>query len=145
MPFLDVAFMHVNQMFGMCGDPEFLAANRDLLVGIFAPGNDMTVATRRMVGEESPLGYAMKGADPDDVKEVADALPALLLEVSRAVVYDNLQRADPVGMTFSWQPDYEHSVTVWESPRTHLSPGWINIVFKGRYPGDPHPIGPTTQ
>jgi hypothetical protein len=141
MPFLDVAFAHVSQMFG---DPEFLVANRDLLLEIFAPGNDMAAATFRMVGEESPLGHAMKGADPDDVTEVAAALPALLLEVSRAVVFDNVSREEPVGMTFSWQPDYEHSVTVWESPPTHVSPGWINVVFKGRYPGDTHPMDRAT-
>jgi hypothetical protein len=132
-----VAFSHLDQMFG---DPDFLGSNREVLLELFAPGNDMTATTLRMVGEESPLGRQLKGADPIDVTAVASHLPALLMEVSRAVVYDNLQRSDPVGMTFSWQPDYEHSVTVCESPPTNISPGWINVIFKGRYPGDPHPV-----
>jgi hypothetical protein len=141
VPYLDVAFAHVSLMFG---DPEFLVTNRDVLLEIFAPGNNMADATFRMIGEDSPIGYPMHGADPEDVTEVAAALPPLLMEVSRAVVFDNLQRAEPVGMTFSWQPDYEHSVTVWESPPTQVSPGWINVVFKGRYPGDTHPMDRTT-
>jgi hypothetical protein len=129
----------------MYGDPEFLVEYRSALLDMFAPGNDMAEATLRMVGDESPAGHRMKGADPEAVTAVAGAIPDLLMEVSRAVVYDNLQRPEPVGMTFSWQPDYEHSVTVWESPPTLISPGWINVVFKGRYPGDPHPIGPVTS
>jgi hypothetical protein len=142
MPWLDTAFAHTSQMFG---DPEFLVNNRGALLALFAPGNDMADTTQRMLSAESPLQRAMKGADPNDARIVAGALPRLLMEVSRAVVYDNLQRESPVGITFSWQPAYEHSVTVWESPPTSISPGWINVVFKGRYPGDPHPIGPVAS
>ena len=101
MPFLDTAFAHVSQMFG---DPEFLVDNRDALSELFAPGKDMADTTRHMLSAESPLQRAMKGADPNDARVVADALPRLLMEVSRAVVYDNLQREAPVGITFSWQP-----------------------------------------
>jgi len=36
-------------------------------------------------------------------------------------------------------------VTVWESPPTDATPGWITVLITGRYPKDKHPITQVAQ
>lgn len=139
MPAAHVAIGHLNKMLG---DPEFLKDpdRRNQLARLYEPTVDLGEITAQMIGDDSPLGYAMRGADPSTIGTILSHLPESVLEAARAVVYRNLQRETPLGMTFAWLPAYEHEITVCESPATKSSPGWITVVIKGRYPADPHPV-----
>jgi hypothetical protein len=138
MPAMHVALHHTNRLFG---DPTLLVQHRDQLVALFQPGADHSAIAGLLTSPESPVdGELPGGADSGMVGRYAGRLPETIMEVSRAVVYQNLQRETPLGMTFAWMPAYEHEITVCESPATEFTPGWITILMRGRYPGDPHPI-----
>ena len=138
MPFMHVALNFTNQLFG---DPTLLVQHRDQLLELFQPGADHNAVASLLSSADGPLQRDLPGeVDRATVGRYAGRLPATIMEVSRAVVYQNLQRETPLGMTFAWMPAYEHEITVCESPATGDTPGWITILMRGRYPGDPHPI-----
>ena len=144
MAFFQTAIGHLNRMFG---DTDFLRDNRESLLEMYAPSasHEDAVAslarnTERMLGTDSPLGEAIKNVEPSRIARILEQQPATIMEAQRAVVHANLQRTEPYGMTFAWAPGYDYEVTVWESPPTDATPGWITVLIKSRYPKDKHPI-----
>ncbi len=143
MPLFQVAIGHLNRMFGI---PEFLERNRPVLLDLFRPSDHpegtpdrLVETTLLLLGDESPLGEGLKDVDIGRIARLVAQQPPAILEAERAAVYRNLQREKPYGMTFAWAPGYDYEVTVWESPPTAASPGWITVLIKTRYPSDPHP------
>jgi hypothetical protein len=139
MPAMQVALSFLNQMLG---DPEYLRRDRVNLLQLFRPGqtvNEMVEVTARVLSSALE-GGSVKGADAARIANHLRGQPPTIIEAQRAVVYRNLERDEPFGMTFAWAPAYEWELTVWESPPTEISPGWITVLIKGRYPGDPHPV-----
>ena len=143
MPFFQVAIGHLNRMFGI---PEFLERNGPVLLDLFRPSDHpegtpdrLVETTLLLLGDESPLGEGLKDVDIGRIARLVAQQPPAILEAERAAVYRNLQREKPYGMTFAWAPGYDYEVTVWESPPTAASPGWITVLIKTRYPSDPQP------
>jgi hypothetical protein len=143
MPLFQVAIGHLNCMFG---NPDFLRRNRTDLLDLYRPSEGpegtpdrLVETTRLMLSDQSPFGEGLKDVDIGRIARLVAQQPPTILEAERAVVYRNLQRDRPYGMTFAWAPGYDYEVTVWESPPTEASPGWITVLIKTRYPNDPHP------
>jgi hypothetical protein len=141
---MQVALSHLNKIYG---DREFLREHRDELLELFRPSSDPEQALENMVGTahgmlsgQGLVNEAMKGADPSEIARLLQGVPPTILEAQRAVVYRNLQRAEPFGITVAWAPGYDSELTVWESPPTTISPGWITTLIKTRYPSDDHPV-----
>jgi hypothetical protein len=138
MPAMHVALAHAN---GLFGDPDLVLQHKEKLVDLFGPGANRHDIAAFVAGADGPMGKALPaGVSQAAVGNYAAELPETIMEVSRAVIFQNLQRDRPLGMTFAWLPAYEHEITVCESPATEHTPGWITVLMRGIYPGDPHPI-----
>jgi len=144
MPGMHVALSFLNKIFG---DPALLQQHRVDLLDFYRPTDNPDEALDRLVGTveqllsgEGLLDEAVQGADPSTIASLMRGLPPTVAEAGRAIIYRNVQRDEPFGMTFAWAPAYDSELTVWESPPTDISPGWITVVIKGRYPDDPHPV-----
>jgi len=139
MPGLQVALSFLNQVLG---DPEYLRLDRVNLLDLFRPDqtvNDMVGMTERLLGGALE-GGSVTGADPAKIASLLKGEPPTIIEAQRAVVHRNLEREEPFGMTFAWAPAYDWELTVWESPPTEISPGWITVLVKSRYPSDEQPV-----
>ena len=135
MPGMQVALSFLNKVLG---DPEYLRRDRINLLNLFRPGqsaSDMVEMTEQLLGGALE-GGSVKGADPARIAALVKGQPPTIMEAQRAVVYKNLERSEPLGMTFAWAPAYDWELNVWESPATDISPGWITVLIKSRYPGD---------
>jgi len=143
MGYLEVGLGHLNQMFG---DIALLGEHREELLNLYSPGvgpdggSKVLRTTSQMLSQDSPLGNAVRGIDPEEITRVLQRLSPTIIEAARAIIHGNLQRQEPYGMTFAWRPGYDHELTVWESSSADGSPGWITVLIKSRYPLDPHPI-----
>ncbi|MDQ1449795.1 MAG: hypothetical protein QOC79_2766 [Actinomycetota bacterium] len=139
MPGMQVALGFLNKMFG---DPEYLRRDRVNLLNLFRPGQTVN----EMVGVANEIlsgaleGGSVVGADPTKIANLLKGEPPTIIEAQRAVVQRNLEREEPFGMTFAWAPAYDWELTVWESPPTDISPGWITVLIRGRYPSDQQPV-----
>jgi len=139
MPGLQVALSFLNHVLG---DPEYLRRDRVNLLDLFRPDqtvNDMVGMTERLLGGALE-GGSVTGADPAKIASLLKGEPPTIIEAQRAVVHRNLEREEPFGMTFAWAPAYDWELTVWESPPTEISPGWITVLIKSRYPSDEQPV-----
>jgi hypothetical protein len=139
MPALQVALSFLNKALG---DPEYLRRDRVNLLNLFRPGqtvNDMVDMTARLLGGALE-GGTVTGADPTKIAALLKGEPPTIIEAQRAVVQRNLEREEPFGMTFAWAPAYDWELNVWESPPTEISPGWITVLVKSRYPSDQQPV-----
>jgi len=135
---MQVALSFLNKMLG---DPELLRRDRDNLLNLFRPGqtvNEMVGVADTVLS--SAMGDSVPGADPSRIAQLLRGEPPTIIEAQRAVVRRNLEREEPFGMTFAWAPAYDWELTVWESPPTDISPGWITVLIKGRYPSDQQPV-----
>jgi len=135
---MQVALSFLNKMLG---DPEYLRRDRDNLLNLFRPGqtvNEMVGVADTVLS--SAMGDTVPGADPSRIAQLLKGEPPTIIEAQRAVVRRNLEREEPFGMTFAWAPAYDWELTVWESPPTDISPGWITVLIKGRYPTDQQPV-----
>jgi hypothetical protein len=122
MPAMHVALAHAN---GLFGDPDLVLQHKETLVDLFGPGANRHDIAAFVAGADGPMGKALPaGVNQAAVGNYAAKLPETIMEVSRAVIYQNLQR----------------EITVCESPATEHTPGWITVLMRGIYPGDPHPI-----
>jgi len=73
--------------------------------------------------------------------------PSGIQAAVKAVISDNLMRDGTVPITFAWAPGYDFEVSIWDVRDTNETVGGITILFKSRYPDDPHPLaaGGTTS
>ena len=120
MPDFQVMSSRLNQAFKM---PEIQSIDASL----FAPGCDLfSLASEHEVARSAgELAFLQ-------------SLPRGILEAVRALIYDNLQRAEPLAITFAWAPAYDWELNIWECPGT-TSRGGITVLLRSRYPADPHP------
>ena len=84
-------------------------------------------------------GLPRGAADPQAVAYLR-TIPSGLLEMLRAVIYEDLNRGEavlPIG--WAWAPAYDWEVSAWECPGREGSRGAFTIVVRSRYPGDPLP------
>jgi hypothetical protein len=72
-------------------------------------------------------------------EEVLSSIPKGQMEMLRALLRHNLQRATPLAVQFVWSPGYDFELNVWEAPGTAVSAGGISVQIKTRYPLDRHP------
>ena len=144
MPLFQVAIGHLNRMFGI---PEFLERNRPVLLDLFRPSDHpegtpdrLVETTLLLLGDESPLGEGLKDVDIGRIARLVGATTARAFSrLSEPLCTATFSVKSRDGMTFAWAPGYDYEVTVWESPPTAASPGWITVLIKTRYPSDPHP------
>lgn len=66
--------------------------------------------------------------------------PSGIQAAVKAVIADNLLRDGTVPITFAWAPGYDFEVSIWDVRDTSETVGGITILFKSRYPDDPHPL-----
>jgi hypothetical protein len=144
MPGYQVALGYLNQIYG---DPALLQSSRTDLLALHSPKEDPEEAYQGLIDTAAQLlrgggvvDEPIQGVDPSTIANLLGGLPPAIMEAGRAVIYRNLQREVPFGMTFAWAPAYDNEITVWESPPTNISPGWITVLIKGRYPADEHPV-----
>jgi hypothetical protein len=61
---------------------------------------------------------------------VIDRLPLGTREALRALIYANLQRPEPYGITLAWAPGPDYELTIWEAAPTAGSRGGITVLIK---------------
>lgn len=131
MPRMQTAVTALNAQFG---------AERigDIDPAPFAPGGD----------GPSTLAEALirAGVDLDAATQrYVDGWPSALQAALRATIHENLARAGRVPITFAWAPGYDFEVSIWDVRDTTETAGGITILFKSRYPDDPHPLAGATS
>ncbi len=75
-----------------------------------------------------------------ETRRYVDSWPSGLQAAVKGVLQDNLERDGTVPVTFAWAPGYDYEVTIWDVRDTTETAGGITILFKSRYPDDPHPL-----
>jgi hypothetical protein len=104
---------------------------REMDPEVFAPGDD------------APFSDALQRAGVELEEATAafvDRWPSGIKAAVRAVLHDNLTRDGTVPVTFAWAPGYDFEVSIWDVRDTAETAGGITILFKSRYPDDPHPL-----
>lgn len=131
MPRMQTAVSAFNATFG----PE---AIRDADPSGFAAGSGMSLSEALL-----NAGVELDRATAAYVEGWPSGIQAAL----KAVIADNLQREGTVPITFAWAPGYDFEVSIWDVRDTTETAGGITILFKSRYPDDPHPLagGTTTS
>ncbi|HUP84526.1 MAG TPA: hypothetical protein VM143_02555 [Acidimicrobiales bacterium] len=85
--------------------------------------------------------FIASNVDLDEVTAAfVDQWPSALQAAVRATIFENLSREGRVPITFAWAPGYDYEVTVWDVRDTSETVGGITLLFKSRYPDDPHPL-----
>ena len=99
----------------------------------FAPGGD---------GAESlSAALVQSGVDLDAAtRRYVDGWPSAQQAALRAALHENLARDGRVPVTFAWAPGYDYELTIWDVRDTTETAGGITVLFKSRYPSDPHPL-----
>jgi hypothetical protein len=124
MPRMQTAVSAFNASFGPQGIIEM---DRE----VFAPSSDSTLSE----------ALARAGVELDEVTaSFVDGWPSGIRAAVRAVLHDNLTRDGTVPVTFAWAPGYDFEVSIWDVRDTAETAGGITILFKSRYPDDPHPL-----
>ena len=124
MPRMQTAVSAFNASFGPQGiaemDPSVFAADADLSLSesFQRAGVELEEATAAFV----------------------DRWPTGIQAALRAVLHDNLTRGGTVPVTFAWAPGYDFEISIWDVRDTAETAGGITILFKSRYPDDPHPL-----
>lgn len=124
MPRMQTAVSAFNASFGPQGIVEI---DR----GAFAPDVD------------APFSEALRraGVELDDVTAAfVDGWPSGIRAAVRAVLHENLTRDGTVPVTFAWAPGYDFEVSIWDVRDTKETAGGVTILFRSRYPDDPHPL-----
>jgi hypothetical protein len=76
----------------------------------------------------------------DATQRYVDGWPSAQQAALRAAIFDNLARDGRVPVTFAWAPGYDYELTIWDVRDTAETAGGITVLFKSRYPSDPHPL-----
>jgi hypothetical protein len=98
----------------------------------FAPG-----------GDAGRLSEALRaaGVDLDDATAAyVEGWPTALKAAVQAAIFENLSRDGRVPITFAWAPGYDYEVSIWDVRDASETVGGMTILFKSRYPDDPHPM-----
>jgi hypothetical protein len=105
----------------------------DLDPAPFAPGGD---------GAETLSGALVaSGVDLDEATQrYVDGWPSAQQAALRAALHENLARDGRVPVTFAWAPGYDYELTIWDVRDSSETAGGITVLFKSRYPSDPHPL-----
>jgi hypothetical protein len=67
-------------------------------------------------------------------------MPLGIHEAIRAVIKANLERENPLPITFAWQPGYDWELTINDVASTDETAGGITMIVRSRYPKDTHPL-----
>lgn len=90
-------------------------------------------------------GFLESGIELDaETIEFVEGWPSGLLASVKALIFENLQREGTVPITFAWAPAYDYEVSLWDVRDTSSSHGGVTVLFRSRYPDDPHPMGSPT-
>ena len=76
----------------------------------------------------------------DETQRYIDGWPSGIQAAVRATLHENLAREGRVPVTFAWAPGYDFEVTIWDVRDSTETAGGITVLFKSRYPSDPHPL-----
>jgi len=95
-------------------------------------------------GEPLHNALADAGAEPGPLREAfknyLGKIPGGITEALRATLYHALTTTPPTMVTFAWAPAYDYEIDIWQAPDTKETKGGITVLFKSRYPDDPHPL-----
>lgn len=92
-------------------------------------------------GESLAGAFVQSGVELDDATQrYIDGWPSALRAALRATIEENLARDGRVPITFAWAPGYDYELTIWDVRDTTETAGGITVLFKSRYPSDPHPL-----
>ena len=129
MPRMQTAVTALNVAFGMERIGELDPAG-------FASGGDGA--------ETLSAAFVGSGVELDDAtRRYVDEWPTALQAALRATIHENLAREGRVPITFAWAPGYDYELTIWDVRDTSETAGGITVLFKSRYPSDPHPLSGT--
>jgi hypothetical protein len=83
-------------------------------------------------GESLSQAAVLYGAARRNTREPAiiDRLPSGMREALRAMIYANLDRDEPYGITLAWAPGPDYELTIWEAEPTAVSHGGITALIK---------------
>ena len=98
----------------------------------FAPGDGAETLSEALV----QVGVDLDAA----TQRYVDGWPSALQAALRATLHDNLAREGRVPVTFAWAPGYDYELSIWDVRDTAETAGGITVLFKSRYPSDPHPL-----
>ena len=76
----------------------------------------------------------------DETQRYIDGWPSALQAAVRATIHENLARDGRVPITFAWAPGYDYEATIWDVRDSSETAGGITVLFRSRYPSDPHPL-----
>jgi hypothetical protein len=76
----------------------------------------------------------------DATQRYVDGWPSALQAAVRSAIFDNLSRDGRVPITFAWAPGYDYELSIWDVRDSAETAGGITVLFKSRYPSDPHPL-----
>jgi hypothetical protein len=62
--------------------------------------------------------------------EAIQSLPLSIQVTLRAVLWENLNRFEPLPVHWAWTPGYAPEVSVWEVPGAEREPGAITIYLR---------------
>jgi hypothetical protein len=66
--------------------------------------------------------------------------PRTMQAMLATLIDDNLQRENPLSITWLWKPSHDYELTVWECEDTTVSAGGISVLLGSRYPLETHPV-----
>jgi hypothetical protein len=90
--------------------------------------------------------FLRSGVELEDATAAfVDGWPTALQAAVRAVVFENLTRSGTVPVTFAWAPGSDFEATIWDVRDTAETAGGITVLFRSRYPDDPHPLARETS
>lgn len=128
MPRFQTLVGRLNTAFG-----EDQIKRRSESAGLFAPGKPLNAALAEMVATE--------GSDEHRAFQAyVRRIPPALQEGLRSTIYFALTSDPPTLITCAWAPGYDFEATYWQAPDTSETRGGITILFRSRYPSDPHPL-----
>ena len=124
MPRMQTAVSAFNSSFGPQGIAEMDAS-------AFAADADLSLSE----------SFQRAGVELEEATAAfVDSWPTGIKAALRAVLHDNLTRSGTVPVTFAWAPGYDFEISIWDVRDTAETAGGITILFKSRYPDDPHPL-----
>lgn len=120
--------------------PAFETMFNELVFRLREP--DSLTALRQLLSDRVPLAEIadqLRLVVHSGQRDFIASTPASMQAAILAIAEENLSRAEPKQMMFTWAPGYDWELHVWESGSSTVSAGGITVQVRSRYPGDPHP------